>query len=69
MIWADDADECHERLMNAIAATEEFLKASRRGRLVLGAPRGGHPDERRADEGGGGGAAGDPRRAGRARSG
>ena len=37
VIWADDADECHERLMTAIAATEEFLKASRRGRLVLGA--------------------------------
>jgi rhamnulose-1-phosphate aldolase/alcohol dehydrogenase len=39
VIWADDADECHERLMRAIAATEEFLKASRRGRHVLGAPR------------------------------
>jgi rhamnose utilization protein RhaD (predicted bifunctional aldolase and dehydrogenase)/NAD(P)-dependent dehydrogenase (short-subunit alcohol dehydrogenase family) len=39
VIWADDADECHERLMTAIAATEEFLKASRRGRHVLGAPR------------------------------
>ena len=39
VIWADDADECHERLMKAIGATEEFLKASRRGRLVLGPPR------------------------------
>lgn len=39
VIWADDADECHERLMTAIGATEEFLKASRRGRLVLGPPR------------------------------
>ena len=39
VIWADDADECHERLMKAIAATEEFLKTSRRGRLILGPPR------------------------------
>ncbi len=39
VIWADDADECHERLMKAIAATEDFLKTSRRGRLVLGPPR------------------------------
>ena len=39
VIWADDADECHERLMKAIGATEEFLNASRRGRLVLGPPR------------------------------
>lgn len=48
VIWADDADECHERLMRAIAATEEFLKASKRGRHVLGAARTTHPttDER-----------------------
>jgi rhamnose utilization protein RhaD (predicted bifunctional aldolase and dehydrogenase) len=39
VIWADDADECHERLMTAITATEAFLKASRHGRLVLGPPR------------------------------
>ena len=39
VIWADDARECHARLMTAIAATEEYLEASRRGRLVLGPPR------------------------------
>ena len=41
VIWAEDADECHDRLMKAIGATEEFLTTSRRGRLVLGAPRAG----------------------------
>jgi len=43
VIWADDADECHERLMRAIAATEEFLKVSKRGRHVLGPARATHP--------------------------
>ena len=43
VIWADDADECHERLMRAIAATEDFLKVSKRGRQVLGPQRLGHP--------------------------
>ena len=47
VIWADDADECHERLMRAIHAADEFIKTARRqaGKAAgaPGAARGGHP--------------------------
>lgn len=36
VIWADDADACHERLMHAITAMEGFIKAAKQGRKAAG---------------------------------
>jgi rhamnose utilization protein RhaD (predicted bifunctional aldolase and dehydrogenase)/NAD(P)-dependent dehydrogenase (short-subunit alcohol dehydrogenase family) len=49
VVWGDDADEAHARLVGAVARIEEYIAASRRGRLLLGAARGAAPapEERR----------------------
>ena len=39
VVWADDARECHARLVRLVGRIEEYLDASRRGRLVLGPSR------------------------------
>jgi rhamnose utilization protein RhaD (predicted bifunctional aldolase and dehydrogenase)/NAD(P)-dependent dehydrogenase (short-subunit alcohol dehydrogenase family) len=49
VVWGDDADEAHARLVGAVARIEEYIAACRRGRLLLGAARGAAPapEERR----------------------
>jgi rhamnulose-1-phosphate aldolase/alcohol dehydrogenase len=39
VVWADDARECHARLLHATGQVERFLEGRRRGRLVLGPAR------------------------------
>ena len=48
-LWGDTAEQAHERLVQVVAKIEQFIAASRRGRLLLGAPRTPTPpaDERR----------------------
>jgi rhamnose utilization protein RhaD (predicted bifunctional aldolase and dehydrogenase)/NAD(P)-dependent dehydrogenase (short-subunit alcohol dehydrogenase family) len=49
VVWGDDADEAARRLQQVVAKIDEFIAASRRGRLRLGAVRAPAPaaDERR----------------------
>lgn len=39
VIWGDDAEECHSRLVQAVARIDDYLAACRRGRLLLGKAR------------------------------
>jgi rhamnose utilization protein RhaD (predicted bifunctional aldolase and dehydrogenase)/NAD(P)-dependent dehydrogenase (short-subunit alcohol dehydrogenase family) len=39
VVWGDTAEQAHERLVQVVAKIEQFIAASRRGRLLLGAPR------------------------------
>jgi len=39
VIFGDDVQQCHDRLLQAVAKMEEFIATSRRGRLLLGPPR------------------------------
>ena len=39
VVWADDARECHARLLKAVGQVERYLEGRRRGRLVLGPAR------------------------------
>jgi len=43
VVWADDARECHSRLLRATGQVEQYLEGRRRGRLVLGPARGKAP--------------------------
>jgi rhamnose utilization protein RhaD (predicted bifunctional aldolase and dehydrogenase)/NAD(P)-dependent dehydrogenase (short-subunit alcohol dehydrogenase family) len=43
VVWADDARECHSRLLTAVGQVERYLEGRRRGRLVLGPSRGQPP--------------------------
>jgi rhamnose utilization protein RhaD (predicted bifunctional aldolase and dehydrogenase)/NAD(P)-dependent dehydrogenase (short-subunit alcohol dehydrogenase family) len=49
VVWGDTAEQAHERLVQVVAKIEQFIAVSRRGRLLLGAPRTRTPpaDERR----------------------
>jgi rhamnose utilization protein RhaD (predicted bifunctional aldolase and dehydrogenase)/NAD(P)-dependent dehydrogenase (short-subunit alcohol dehydrogenase family) len=49
VVWGDDAEQAHARLVQAVARIEEYIAGCRRGRLLLGAARGTvpPPDERR----------------------
>jgi NAD(P)-dependent dehydrogenase (short-subunit alcohol dehydrogenase family) len=47
VVWGDQADECHHRLAQTVARMDEYLAAARRGRLLLGQPRGPVPDAER----------------------
>ena len=49
VVWGDDAEQAHERLVRIIARIEDFIATSRRGRLLLGAARAPAPpaEERR----------------------
>ena len=38
VIWGDDAEECHARLLRATKKIDEYLVACRRGRLLMGTP-------------------------------
>ncbi len=39
VIFGDDVQQCHDRLMLAVEKMEQFIAASRRGRILLGPPR------------------------------
>jgi rhamnose utilization protein RhaD (predicted bifunctional aldolase and dehydrogenase)/NAD(P)-dependent dehydrogenase (short-subunit alcohol dehydrogenase family) len=39
VVWGDDAEQAHARLVRVVAKIEEYIAASRRGRLLLGAVR------------------------------
>jgi rhamnose utilization protein RhaD (predicted bifunctional aldolase and dehydrogenase)/NAD(P)-dependent dehydrogenase (short-subunit alcohol dehydrogenase family) len=39
VVWGDDADQAHARLVQVVARIEEYIATSRRGRLLLGAVR------------------------------
>ena len=49
VVWGDTAEQAHQRLVQVVGKIEQFIAASRRGRLLLGAPRTRTPpaDERR----------------------
>jgi rhamnose utilization protein RhaD (predicted bifunctional aldolase and dehydrogenase)/NAD(P)-dependent dehydrogenase (short-subunit alcohol dehydrogenase family) len=49
VVWGDDAEQAHARLVEVIARIDEYLAACRRGRLLLGAVRNPGPttEERR----------------------
>ena len=38
VVWGDDAEQAHARLVGVVAKIEEYIVASRRGRLSAGAP-------------------------------
>ena len=38
VVWGDDAEQAHARLVRVVAKIEEYIAASRRGRLSAGAP-------------------------------
>src|SRR5512147_734928 len=40
VVWADDAEQAHARLVQVVARIEDYVATSRRGRLLLGAVRG-----------------------------
>jgi len=39
VVWGKDAEECHARLLETAGRIDDYLAASRRGRLLLGAAR------------------------------
>ena len=39
VIWGDDAEECHKRLLQAVAQADQYLATCRRGRTPFGAAR------------------------------
>ncbi|MEP6687417.1 MAG: SDR family oxidoreductase [Gemmatimonadales bacterium] len=39
VVWGDDAEQAHQRLARVVARIEDYIAASRRGRLLLGAVR------------------------------
>ena len=39
VVWGDDAEQAHARLVEVVARIEEYIAACRRGRLLLGAVR------------------------------
>ncbi len=39
VVWGDDAEECHQRLLQAVAQADQYLAARRRGRTPFGAVR------------------------------
>jgi rhamnose utilization protein RhaD (predicted bifunctional aldolase and dehydrogenase)/NAD(P)-dependent dehydrogenase (short-subunit alcohol dehydrogenase family) len=39
VVWGDDAERAHARLVQVVARIEDYIAASRRGRLLLGAVR------------------------------
>jgi rhamnose utilization protein RhaD (predicted bifunctional aldolase and dehydrogenase)/NAD(P)-dependent dehydrogenase (short-subunit alcohol dehydrogenase family) len=49
VVWGDDAEQAHARLVQAVARIEAYIATCRRGRLLLGPTRGTAPppDERR----------------------
>jgi rhamnose utilization protein RhaD (predicted bifunctional aldolase and dehydrogenase)/NADP-dependent 3-hydroxy acid dehydrogenase YdfG len=49
VVWGDDAEQAHARLVQVVAKIEAYIAACRRGRLLLGAARGPAPapEERR----------------------
>ena len=47
VVWGDDAEQAHARLVRVVARIEAYVDASRRGRLLLGAVRSTPPAEER----------------------
>ena len=45
VVWGDDAEQAHARLVQVVARIEEYIATSRRGRLLLGAVRTPAPPE------------------------
>jgi rhamnose utilization protein RhaD (predicted bifunctional aldolase and dehydrogenase)/NAD(P)-dependent dehydrogenase (short-subunit alcohol dehydrogenase family) len=43
VVWGDDALECHARLTRAVGRIDDYLATARRGRRLLGVPRGAPP--------------------------
>jgi rhamnose utilization protein RhaD (predicted bifunctional aldolase and dehydrogenase)/NAD(P)-dependent dehydrogenase (short-subunit alcohol dehydrogenase family) len=39
VVWGEDAEQAHQRLIGVVSRIEEFIAASRRGRLLLGSVR------------------------------
>jgi rhamnose utilization protein RhaD (predicted bifunctional aldolase and dehydrogenase)/NAD(P)-dependent dehydrogenase (short-subunit alcohol dehydrogenase family) len=39
VVWGDDAEEAHQRLVGVVARIEEYIATSRRGRMLFGAVR------------------------------
>jgi rhamnose utilization protein RhaD (predicted bifunctional aldolase and dehydrogenase)/NAD(P)-dependent dehydrogenase (short-subunit alcohol dehydrogenase family) len=43
VVWGDDADECRTRLLASVSRIDRYLETARRGRRLLGEPRGSIP--------------------------
>ena len=50
VVWGDDAEQCHERLLRVVARIDKYLDTCRRGRLLMGPASRGAPaaSERRS---------------------